>query len=435
MQDWQSIPIVLNNRNRLGSLRRMIAWLLAAGCRDIRILDNDSGYPPLLDWYQQLPARVTLQRLTENLGPWAFWQMGLHRQMAMPYIVSDADLVPAACCPLDLVARLAAVAARHPDAGKVGPGLNLESISPRYGQSAAALQWETRFWSKPVAPGLFAAPVDTTFALYPPGAEFAMQGVNLRLGYPYLLDHTPWQVDEADLGEEETYYRAHTEKSFSHWSGAGVDPRIAGSEWIQNYAARPAVLHLGCGDEYIPGWINLDVGGRRRDLEFDLETCADARLPLAADSLDGIYACHVIERIRATTALFAELHRVAKPGATLHVRLPHGSADAAWTDPACVRPYFEDSFRMFSQPARSPTDASYVADWQVTRTTLIVEPGLLARGADVAMTQIRTSRNLVGDMVVELTAVKPARARCANRIAEGKLFLTSDPRIVPSFGA
>jgi SAM-dependent methyltransferase len=433
MEHWQSIPVILNNRNRLASLRRMIDWLLAAGCLDIRILDNDSHYPPLLEWYRDLPARVSLHRLSANVGPWAFWQTGLHRHLTTPYIVSDADLVPADFCPSDLVARLAAVAQRYPDSGKVGPGLSLESISPSYGQSVAAHQWEARFWSKPVAPGLFAAAVDTTFALYQPGADFAMRGENLRLGYPYLLDHTPWQVDETALTAEENYYRANTAKTFSHWSGAGLDPRIGASEWIQKYAQRPMVLNLGSGDEYIPGWINLDVGGRRRDIEFDLETCAHARLPLETNSLDGIYACHVIDRIAGTAALFDELHRVAKPGATLHLRLPHGSSNAAWDDPACVRPYFESSFSMFSQPARSPADASYSADWQVKRTTLIVEATLLAQGAEAAVKQICTSRNLVGDMVVELTAVKPARERRAIRLAEGALFLTSDPRVAPSF--
>jgi SAM-dependent methyltransferase len=433
MENWQSVPVILNNRNRLASLRRMIEWLLAAGCLDIRILDNDSQYAPLLEWYRELPPRVSLQRLNANVGPWAFWQSGLHRQLTTPYIVSDADLVPAEFCPADLIARLLAVAERYPDSGKVGPGLRLDSISPAYGQATAAHQWESRFWSRPVAPGLFAASVDTTFALYQPGTDFAMRGENLRLGYPYLLDHTPWQVDEAALTDEETYYRANTAKTFSHWSSAAPDPRIVASEWIQKYAERPAVLNLGCGDEFIPGWVNLDVRGRRRDVEFDLETCAYARLPLATNSLDGIYASHVLERIRGAAALFDELYRVAKPAATLYLRLPHGSSNAAWDDPACVRPWFESSFQMFSQPARAVADDGYAADWQVKRTTLIVEPALLAQGAEAAMNQIRTSRNLVGDMVVELTAVKPARQRRASRIAEGALFLTTDPRILPSF--
>jgi hypothetical protein len=433
MDSWQSIPVILNNRNRLDSLQRMISWLLAVGCSDIRILDNDSTYAPLLAYYERLPAQVSLQKLGENVGPWAFWKLGLHRGMSTPYIVSDADLVPADFCPPDLIPQLAFVVNRFPDCGKVAPGLRLDTISPKYGQSDAAFQWEARFWSRPVARGLFTAPVDTTFALYPAGAEFSNRGENLRLGYPYLLEHTPWQVEEDALTEEETFYRANTSKIFSHWSSPTIDPRIAASEWIQKYGERKTILHLGCGNEYIPGWINVDLRGRKLDLRFDLDSCRTQRLPLADSSVDGFYLCHVFEHINDPLALMQELYRVAKPDATIHIRLPYGSSNNAWDDPGCKRPYFESSFVYFSQPAYARTDSAYTADWQPKRVTLLVEPSLFAQGADASISQIRSSRNVVIEMVVELAAVKPARPRLATLLNHGESFLTTDPRIPPSF--
>ena len=429
---WQSIPIILNNRNRFDSLRRMVDWLLAAGCRDIRILDNDSEYAPLLAYYAALPGRVTVQKLGENIGPWAFWKLGLHRLMSTPYIVSDADLVPADYCPTDLIARLAAVADRYPDCGKVAPGLRLDTISPAYGQSRAAFQWESRYWSKPVAPGLFAAPVDTTFALYQPGAEFTIRGENLRLGHPYLLEHMPWQVDESALGEEELFYRAHTSKAFSHWSSSTIDPRIAANKWIRQFSERKTVLHLGCGDEYIPGWINIDAQGPRCDIRFDIENCAGQRLPLADDSADGFYLCHVFHRVKDPLALMQELHRVARPGATIHMRLPYGSSDDAWADGA-ARPYFDSSFTRFSGPAHRSGGRDYAADWQPTRVTLIVDPALLALGREEALRQIRAGRNQVAEMVVELTAVKPARPCSPGSPIPCEILLSSDQRVPPVF--
>ncbi|MDB6084519.1 MAG: hypothetical protein JWN43_2400 [Gammaproteobacteria bacterium] len=434
MESWQSIPIILNNRNRLDSLRRMICWLLAVGCKDIRILDNDSTFAPLLSYYEDLPAGVSLRKLGENIGPWAFWKLDLHKEMTTPYIVSDADLVPAEFCPHDLIPQLALVAGRFADCGKVAPGLRLDTISPKYGQSAAAFQWEARFWSRPVASGLFAAPVDTTFALYPAGAEFSNRGENLRLGYPYLLEHTPWQVDEDALTDEEIFYRANTSKVFSHWSSPTIDPRIAASEWIQKYGERKTILHLGCGNEYIPGWINIDVAGRKLDLRFDLDSCRTQRLPFADESVDGFYLCHVFERIKDTLALMEELYRVAKREARIHLRLPYGSSNDAWDDPTCTRPYFESSFACFSQPAYSRADCGYTADWQTKRVTLLVEPPLFAQGPDAAIRQIRSSRNVVAEMVVELAAVKPARPRLFSLLNNGESFLTTDPRIPPSFG-
>jgi SAM-dependent methyltransferase len=431
--NWQSIPIILNNRNRLGSLRRMITWLLAVGCTDIQILDNDSTYPPLLAYYEDLPERVTLHRLGQNIGPWAFWKLALHQHLSVPYIVSDADLVPADFCPTDLISRLVSVAHRFPDSVKVAPGLRVDSISPHYAQGDAALQWESQFWWKPVTQGIFAAQVDTTFAIYQPGVDFSIRGENLRLGYPYLLEHTPWQVDDRALSEEESFYRAHTAKTFSHWSSSTVDPRIAASLNTREFTDQKTILHLGCGNEYIPGWINVDIAGRKRDLHFNLGNCRTERLPLEDNSVDGFYVCHAFEHIVDTLALMQELYRVSKHGATMHIRLPYGSSNDSWDHPGAVRPYFETSFMHFSQAAYSRSDPQYQADWQTTRVTLVVEQALFAQGSEAAMSQIRAARNLVSEMVVELQAVKPARPRAPELLSNGQIFLTTDPRIAPSF--
>jgi hypothetical protein len=65
--------------------------------------------------------------------------------------------------------------------------------------------------------------------------------------------------------------------------------------------------------------------------------------------------------------------------------------------------------------------------------TLVVEPDLLAQGSAAAMSQIRTARNQVSEMVVELQAVKPSRPRSADLLTNGHIFLSTDSRITPSF--
>ena len=52
--DWRDIPIFINARDRLGVMKKLIDWLLNAGYRNLIILDNNSTYPPLLEYYSAL---------------------------------------------------------------------------------------------------------------------------------------------------------------------------------------------------------------------------------------------------------------------------------------------------------------------------------------------------------------------------------------------
>ena len=105
-----------------------------------------------------------------------------------------------------------------------------------------------------------------------------------------------------------------------------------------------------------------------------------------------------------------ELHRVAKPGARAVFRVPYGSSDDAFEDPTHVRQYFMSSFGYFSQPYYWRADYGYRGDWATDRATLLVDAARYAgKSADEIMSEVRTLRNVVKEMVVELRAVKPIR--------------------------
>lgn len=53
-------------------------------------------------------------------------------------------------------------------------------------------------------------------------------------------------------------------------------------------------VNLGCGDQYAPGWINVDHGSpHRKDLDVDLT----GPLPWPAGSIQRAYAGHVLEHL------------------------------------------------------------------------------------------------------------------------------------------
>jgi len=386
--DWRDIPVFIVNRNRLAAMQRLVGWLRGAGTRRIVILDNASNYPPLLRYYDDLPEGVKVLRLPENHGPWVLWQQGVHKVLETPYVLTDSDVVPTAGCPSDLIGRMLEVLQRHPEAKKVGPGLRIDDLPDHYVEADTVRKWESQFWEHPVAPGLFRAPIDTTFALYPAGAEFSNEPCNLRLGAPYLIEHTPWYVDEANLSDEERHYRANTSLTYSNWSVAKQDHWVARSERVARYDARPRVLHLDGGRQPIPGWINAG-----REIDFDPAASRATPLPLPPDSLDGIHLSHALEGVRDAWPLFEQLWQAARPGARLVVREAHGARPGAWSDPAMQRAWTEGSFSHLAQPTQ-PEGSRYAADWAVESVTVIAEPG-----SDVPR-----------ELVAVLRAVKPARS-------------------------
>jgi hypothetical protein len=406
--DWRDIPVFIVNRNRLHALRRLVDWLLAAGTRRVVILDNASNYPPLLAWYQALPAGVNVLLLPDNHGPYVLWQQGVHRVLQTPFVLTDSDVVPASFCPGNLIGELLQQLQRFPDAKKVGPALRIDNLPDHYGEVDTVRKWESQFWEHPVAPGVFAAPIDTTFALYSPQAEFSNEPCNLRLGHPYIVEHTPWYVDEAAPGDEELHYRAHTSTVHSNWSVPQKDSWVKKSARVAAFSSRASVLHIDGGREHIPGWLNAS------ELGFDPAQARTTRLPLAAHSVDGIHLSHVLEGVRDAQALFDELWRVARPGAKLLVRVGHGASATADGAATPMRAWYEGSFAHLAAPTAGHIGCS---DWQI-ETLRVVE--------DTAGTP--------HEIVASLRAVKPARAAALQHPAPQPAVMTvRDARVDPAF--
>ena len=98
---------------RLTALRKLVAWLERAGQTRLFLIDNDSAYPPLLDYLASSPH--TVLKLATNAGHTAPWTEEIVSDLREPFVVTDPDVVPDESCPLDVVDRLHAALERHPD--------------------------------------------------------------------------------------------------------------------------------------------------------------------------------------------------------------------------------------------------------------------------------------------------------------------------------
>ncbi len=195
-----------NNLNR--GFRRLVDWLRLTGIA-IAVVDNGSTWEPLLRYYETSGLQII--RCPQNLGPYAFWEMKLD-QGTDRFIVTDPDVVPSADCPSDLIERMGEML----DRGyvKVGPSLRIDNLPGTYPGTQRVIDWEEQFWARPADRG-FEALIDTTFAMYAPGAPAGpLHG--LRLAPPYSFEHAPW-YEGLEANAERDFYNDRKVKEWTHW--------------------------------------------------------------------------------------------------------------------------------------------------------------------------------------------------------------------------
>jgi hypothetical protein len=225
-------PILINCRDRLTSLLELIGWLEGVGVGEIYLLDNDSAYEPLLEYYEATPHTVI--RLGANYGRLSAWAADgvMDRVRGRRFVFTDPDIVPDDRCPPDAIARFAELLERYPAITKAGFGLRIDDLPDHYPHKRDVVALERTWWRKRVERGVYFAPIDTTFALYRPDAE--QHGPALRTGPPYVARHTSWYLDFDDLPPDEAFYQARaanqTEHSphTSHWIRAELPEGLRG---------------------------------------------------------------------------------------------------------------------------------------------------------------------------------------------------------------
>ena len=82
-------------------------------------------------------------------------------------------------------------------------------------------------------------------------------------------------------------------------------------------------LNLGCQIHHFPGWTNVDIVGDDPNIQVEINAPAE-KLPIENDSVDFIYAGHLVEHYYPDTLklALAEWYRVLRPGGTLAILTP-----------------------------------------------------------------------------------------------------------------
>ena len=217
-ENCYQIPIILNNRNRLTFLKQMIEQLNSFGYKNLFVLDNDSSYQPLIEYYKIIPAKVIY--LKKNMGYRALWESKVFEQFKDEYYVySDPDILLQKDCPRDFVYILFRTLTKYPSKEKVGVALKIDDLPDYYENKQEAIKNESFYWQKELDTDVYDAPVDTTLALYKPLAFGSAEECEaIRVSGLLCAHHLTWYQDSSNLSDEEIYYKNTLEKFSSYYS-------------------------------------------------------------------------------------------------------------------------------------------------------------------------------------------------------------------------
>jgi ubiquinone/menaquinone biosynthesis C-methylase UbiE len=101
-------------------------------------------------------------------------------------------------------------------------------------------------------------------------------------------------------------------------------------------------LNLGSGRKYDPQAVNLDVTpDTSPDVVHNLNQFP---WPFPDNRFDQVEMRDVLEHLDDTIRVLEELHRICRPGAAVHIVVPHFSSNGAFTDPTHKRFFALASF-------------------------------------------------------------------------------------------
>ena len=204
-----SIPIILNNFNRLSTTKKLADDLYSLGYTNIYILDNNSTYPPLLEWYKECPYKVEM--LGKNMGQLAIYNSDYINKFNGWVAYSDSDIELNENCPSGFIETMIQGADKH-NRLKAGLALRIDDLpTTRYGLYIK--REEAKFWKTELEPDIYQADVDTTFSVIKVGQPFQYHAI--RLAGNLTARHIPWYLDYENLSPEELYIIEKADSQYS----------------------------------------------------------------------------------------------------------------------------------------------------------------------------------------------------------------------------
>ncbi|HEX7641222.1 MAG TPA: methyltransferase domain-containing protein [Burkholderiaceae bacterium] len=185
-----------------------------------------------------------------------------------------------------------------------------------------------------------------------------------------------------------------------------------------------AKLNLGCGQNLMEGYINVDkFDSFSPEVVWDLEATP---WPFESNFADEIMMYHVLEHLGAQTDVFfnvmKELYRVCAPNGIVRIAVPHPRSDGFTGDPTHVRPITEQVLSLFSKAnnrewkelgwPNTPLGIYLDIDFEIVNATINLMPHWWQKFQDGQLSNEefefakQTYFNVVSEIKLDLRAVK-----------------------------
>ena len=207
----QNVTSVIIGYNQYTYIKNMVSQL-EKYTKDIVIIDNNSTYQPLIDYYNN-EFKYSLLKQKMNYGYTVYQSRWVKDITGNVYILTDPDLQFNKNLPREFIRELINLS-NYFRADRVGFALFIDSDDIREDITHVGFtikEWENQFWQHrlpyPLNSNLelYSAPIDTTFCLI----NRKHQGNNcIRVAGDYTCIHIPWHIN-FQIGLQENEYESY----------------------------------------------------------------------------------------------------------------------------------------------------------------------------------------------------------------------------------
>jgi FkbM family methyltransferase len=217
----KNIPVFVISYNQYTFIKNIVKQL-EKFTTDINIIDNNSDYLPLLEYFKN-EYEYTLLKQKVNYGYSVYLQKKIQKLAGDLYVLTDPDLQFNSKLPENFMEELLAIS-NYYKANKVGFALLIDSEDIRTDitfKGRNIKDWESQFWINrikfPLKPEIeiYKAPLDTTFCLI----NRNYSNPSIRVGGDFTCIHIPWHKNfqiRLEEGEGENYMKNNNS---TNWFG------------------------------------------------------------------------------------------------------------------------------------------------------------------------------------------------------------------------